>query len=324
MSYEEGLKWIFNHQHPDILNKDEYIILSHPWHDGDGLATRINRLMRRCIPYILTGKVVILSGGFRGYGCTDPNDSKGFTKFFQPFCRFNKNLEEISDEFTPYKDWESNYRNVPDYLSSKEQNWWLSVLITYFMRPSDLLKEYIDLKTNYLNLPDCYIGLHIRRGDHPRGLKYTSEDYIKIIDEKILTLWRNVYGDKPAVVYLATDDKEIAHSLSDKYSGCSILTDKRGIYSHNISHLGQSASNTLIRNSNQEWTIVATLEVLSDIHLLSKSSYICGLMVSQVTLLSVLIGKVNSNLIYPPFAVDYNEHKTIEPDGGFVVKFTPL
>lgn len=308
-----GYIWLLYHQHPSFYDQENTVIIYHPWSDGDGLATRINRLMRRCIPLILSGKVVILTGGFRGYDSV----KDGFETFLQPFSNYDQDGQPktISTELTHIdRDvYEKNFRYPPDHLVNNDENWWLCVLCKYFLRPNDTLNQYIN------NLPEDYIGLHIRRGDHPRGLKYNYQDYLKIIDDKIIPLWKASFPDKDPVIFLCTDDLTAAKALAnyDKYK---IITNQSTI-SQRISKPGLSAAENIMVNVDQEWVYKAALETYADILMLSGGRYICGLMLSQVTIIASLTSMANNRLLHRPFAVDYDEHHNIEPDGGFVIKF---
>jgi hypothetical protein len=273
--------------------------------------------MRRCLPDILSGKVVILTGhGFRGYD----DGEKGFETHLQPFSNYDEkgiSKEVYLNLIITQEQYEANYKYPPASLLNKDHNWWLCILCNYFLRPKENVMSRI--RRIRQNLPSNYIGLHIRRGDHPRGLKYTHEDYLKIVRHKIIPLWREHFKDREPVIFLCTDDP---NTISQLIEDCEYKIVTQGsLISHQISHPGESASNVVIANDHQGWSLEVGEEVYTDLFMLSRSNFICGFMLSQVTIVASMISMANNNLITNPFAVDLTDHIDIPPDSGYVIKF---
>jgi hypothetical protein len=301
--YTTAMKWLNNHQHPPSLEGNmNIVILSHPRGDGDGLATRIGRLVGRIVPHILKGDIVILEGGFRGY--THPEI--GLESLFEPFSNIKKGndgkytLSNVNNSFV----WK---KNTP--LFSKGQKWWYGVILNYFMRPNPDLERYIDLKMERLNISSDkkYIGLHVRRGDNSIGLKYNFEDYYGILTKEIIPFWRE-NKSTPLIpkVYLATDSSEILTKFSDKKCVDFEMTFEKTI-SLDISHPGQSTANIMIRNEkNIKAVQVIGYEVIADIIILSRSVFLMGIMTSQITKVAAAMAHVRGNIIHTPIALDYD------------------
>ncbi len=305
LHYAISIKWLYYHEHPSSITTDmNIVILSHPRGDGDGMATRMGRLVGRIVPHILKGDIVILQGGFRGY--THP--VTGFESLFEPFSNIKKNLDGkyIIFENQSLLDWE---KNIPASLEkkSKDKKWWYGVILNYFMRPNIDLKKYIDDKFSRLNIPSNYIGMHIRRGDNSVGLKYGFEDYYKVLTDEIIPFWKkNDITPSSPTVYLATDSLEILSRFSDEFDEFRMAFEKTD--SLDMSRPGQSAANIMIRNEkNADFVLKIAYEVMADIMLLSNSVFLVGIMTSQITKIAAAMSHVRENNIHAPIALDYSE-----------------
>lgn len=266
-----ALTWLHNHQHPTLSSPTMNIVyMSHPLGDGDGFATRVQRLVSRIIPLLLEGHIVILTGGFRGY----TNHTIGFSSLFESFGSIPMNT-------TPNQpsSWE---QFPPEHLRNKSFDWWFGVVSYYFLRPSIEIVRYIE--TIRSKLPDKYIGVHIRRGDHNYGRSIPIQTYIQTIQFYPFD-----------VLFLATDNSE---SIQE----CESIIHKSIIYQPNcksigMSYPGQSTSNYLITHETETWVIDIAKEVICDILLLSESTILIGLHSSQVTNIARLIGLARGNIL---------------------------
>ena len=257
MEWERALKWVINHQNPPENEVITIVEMSHPISDGDGFATRVKRFVTKIIPVILKGDVVVLRGGFRGY-----TDSRGFESIFQPFFSYGTGR------------WE---RFPPNDLPA-DRNFWFSVVAWYFIRPSEEVKRYID--TVRENLPEKYMGVHLRYGDNHYGRKVPIEEYVSFVKQY----------DLP--VYVASDSSEAMAKFGDSVKFHSQGQTK----SIDMSRPGQSAANHLIRNEKEPWIIDVAKEILCDMILLSESENLIGIRVSQVVLVAGQIGMYRKTL----------------------------
>lgn len=266
-----ALSWLYAHQHPNLYEDNMKIVhLSHPLGDGDGFATRVQRLVSRIVPLLLEGHIVILTGGFRGY----THHQIGFPSLFESFGSVPMNTTTIQPS-----SWE---QFPPEHLCNKSFDWWFGVVSYYFLRPTMEISSYI--QTIRSKLPDKYIGVHIRRGDHNYGLSIPIQTYIQTIQSYSFD-----------VVFLATDNAE---SIQD----CEYIIHKSIIYQPNcksigVSYPGQSTSNYLITHETETWVVDIAKEVLCDILLLSECTILIGLHSSQVTNIARLIGLSMGNIL---------------------------
>lgn len=306
-NYPEAIKWLYNHQHPSLITNEMNIVtLSHPRGDGDGLATRIGRLVGRIVSHILKGDIVILTGGFRGY--THPET--GFESLFEPFSNIKAEID--GTYIIPNDNFQNNDHFVWEKstpLFSKGEKWWYGVILNYFTRPNTDLQKYIDSKMERLGILRLkYIGMHVRRGDNSVGLKYGFEDYYKVLNEEVLPFWKENDTNPIPIIYLATDSSEILSRFSDKKlksRSFSVAFEKTT--SLDMSCPGSSAANTMIRNEkNAEFVMKVAFEVVADIILLSNSCFLVGIMTSQITKIAAAMAHVRGNVVHIPIALDYD------------------
>lgn len=267
--FDKALEWLNKHQTYSSSNTDIKIsYVSHPLGDGDGFATRVYRLVNRIVPLLLRGDVVVLEGGFRGY-----TDNKlGFISLFKPFSN------EVGVELP---EWE---KFPPKDLLQKSYEWWLGVVMYYFLRPNQTLDTYIQNIKNELSYE--HIGLHLRYGDNNYGRSIDIKKYKDLVNEM----------DEYKCMYIATDSSmALNYFLSDQTSGLKKVFQKN-TFSLDMSRPGTSAAEILIRNEKQEWITRVATEVICDILLLSECSVLIGLKVSQVTNVAKLIGLARGNI----------------------------
>lgn len=257
----DAISWLDNHQtfSPDDPNV-EIADISHPQGDGDGFATRVFRISEKIVPLILGGRVVRLSGGFRGY--TDATE--GFTSLFRPFCR----EDETNTSWQKFP---------PENIIDKDYVWWMGVVIFYFLRPVDDIQKYID----NLRPAGEFLGIHLRYGDNHYGLRIGISKYIQLSK-----MFHHEY------MYIATDSS----AALEAFSGFQNATYQKDALSIDMSRPGTSAAGILIRNETQKWIRNVSKEVIADILLLSEAKILIGLSVSKITTLAKLIGLSRGNL----------------------------
>jgi hypothetical protein len=135
--------------------------------------------------------------------------------YFQPFgnCtittvgKSRKSLDEAMFEIPPKS-------MVYNYYGSF---WWRAQLLTYFWKPNEEAKAFIDNIRQKIGFPppeEKVLGIHVRGGDacfdpnSPRKC-WKFSDYMKEANE-----FRRLYG--VTTIYLATDNEEVINSL-DRY-----------------------------------------------------------------------------------------------------------
>jgi hypothetical protein len=304
-TYQLSIDWLTSHQNPSKITDDMNIaVLFHPRSDGDGMATRIGRLVGRIVPYIMKGVIVILEGGFRGY--THPET--GFESLFKPFSNIRKDKDGkyfISDNSVATSEW---VQDIPPSLKDKNKNWWYGVILNYFLRPNESLGKYIQDKMARMSiLPNTkYIGLHIRRGDNPVGLEYELGDYLDVLRKQVIPFWKGKQLAPPIPnIYVATDSSDILKIISfKKFEDFQLVLEPT--QSLDMSYPGQSAANIMIRNENDvELVMKIAYEVIADIIILSNSAFLVGIMTSQITKIAAAMAGVRGNSVHIPIALDY-------------------
>jgi hypothetical protein len=74
-----------------------------------------------------------------------------------------------------------------------------------------------------------------------------------------------------------------------------------------MSRPGQSAANIMIRNEkNSELVMKIAYEVMADILILSNSTFLIGIMTSQITKIAAAMAHVREGFVHTPIALDYD------------------
>lgn len=192
--YARAMAWLHRHQHPKKetdCESDNIVELSHPLSDGDGFATRAARLMGRALPHILSGKVVVLKGGWRGYTSAPMCKGKGYECMFRPFSR-------CSLEGTLRRDIPNSHKNSfekktarkkdidrlmpPKDLLKRGRGWWLGILLNFFLRPNKRVQALVSQRAKELGITksDNYVSMHVRKGDKMNSHGHSFEKYAHV------------------------------------------------------------------------------------------------------------------------------------------------
>lgn len=129
----------------------------------------------------------------------------------------------------------------------------------------------IKLKIKDLNIPDDYIGVHIRRGDKitSKEMNYIhNQKYIKaIVDHKALS--NNVY--------IATDDTNIINDLKTE------LESKGFTVYYNLQNDSKGFDENAFNQADKQYRHKETINVLLDMELLTHSKFFIGTYTSNLS-----------------------------------------
>ncbi len=199
------------------------------------------------------------------------NPKEFFTFYFRNF------LNHIYKIFHPHhlltKDIFEDMRSksfINDTLGKNAFNLMKSSFIELYklnFETSNLIK----LKIKDLNMPDDYIGVHIRRGDKitSKEMNYIhNQKYIKaIVDHKALS--NNVY--------IATDDTNIINDLKTE------LESKGFTVYYNLQNDSKGFDETAFNQADIQYRHKETINVLLDMELLTHSKFFIGTYTSNLS-----------------------------------------
>ena len=132
---------------------------------------------------------------------------------------------------------------------------------------SNLIKQ----KIKELNIPDDYIGVHIRRGD-----KITSKEMNYIHNQKYI----NAIVDHKASsnnVYIATDDTNIINDLKTE------LESKGFTVYYNLQNDSKGFDETAFNQADKQYRHKETINVLLDMEILTHSKFFIGTYTSNLS-----------------------------------------
>ena len=131
--------------------------------------------------------------------------------------------------------------------------------------------NFIKLKIKDMNIPDEYIGVHIRRGDKitSKEMNYIhNQKYIKaIVDHKALS--NNVY--------IATDDTNIINDLKTE-----LESNGFNVY-YNLQNNSKGFDETAFNQADKQYRHKETINVLLDMELLTHSKFFVGTYTSNLS-----------------------------------------
>jgi len=132
-------------------------------------------------------------------------------------------------------------------------------------------QAHIQQKISQLELPDNYIGVHIRKGD-----KITSQEMQEIhLDKYINTILR--YKDVSKNVYIATDDVRTIQDIKE------ILVDQGIRIYYNNQNNNQGFNESDFNHADKRTRYQETINVLLDMEVLIHSNFFIGTYTSNLS-----------------------------------------
>ncbi len=130
---------------------------------------------------------------------------------------------------------------------------------------------HIQQKISHFELPDKYIGIHIRKGG-----KITSQEMQEIhLDKYVNTILR--HKDVSTNVYVATNDVSIIQDIKEKLESQGIC-----IYYNNL-HKSQGFNESDFNHADKQTRYQETINVLLDMEVLIQSSFFIGTYTSNLS-----------------------------------------
>lgn len=136
---------------------------------------------------------------------------------------------------------------------------------------NDDTKEMIRQRSEELELPNCYIGVHIRRGD-----KISSKEMQDIHLDRYINAIKK-HNDISSNVYIATDDISIIDIIKQKVESLHI-----NIYYNRLNH-SQGFIESEFNEASMQVKKEETLNVLLDMDILIHSQFFIGTYTSNLS-----------------------------------------
>ncbi len=147
----------------------------------------------------------------------------------------------------------------------------MAIKFQYFYRLNSNTKKFIEQRKQYLNIPDDYIGIHIRRGD-------------KIISKEMQDIHLDQYIDKiieykeiSKNIYIATDDINVIEYIKQQ------LKDSNISIFYNKSNNNRGFKEEDFNHAPKDIKYQETINVLFDMELLIHSKFFIGTYTSNLS-----------------------------------------